>query len=495
MQIGFRKALLLILPLFVMQIALYHRSFGIKPASDDFPVVHDILRGNQQGPGIFFTRSFTSMHYRPFKALSIWAFGQISDQHREFWIRVLHFLGMTGYLLVLVLWLSRMPLSPLACAIAGVVLLFHPVLPQALGSIDGIDSIASSAFIWLGAWFAFIWRDRVIRATIATAMCFALAAGWKEYSFTIVPLATWTISCFSTRQHRLRNAAIIFAGLCVVFAGVLVVRQHAMPGGFGSLKGTDYVARNPLQWIINAGVIISGLLFFGNSVWVYVHQSPAVLAMVAVCMLIAAALIGIGLVPARKDSHKRTCVIFLLGSFIAASFPQNVIFHVSEMYLTPLLLPLALLCGVAFDGWRVQRKPLRCVACALASAALISSGFTVHAKVNGIRDVGDRAEMQMRQILALLPPDAHDVKVAMVFDLSELPPRRTYAVYRMGDENLVVHSVALDWLAPQRHLELGSFPIDSPDFHPSDWDYIYKWNPREQRFAPLVPSPSGRGFG
>src|SRR5690242_11317631 len=98
---AFKKTLLVLLPMFVIQIALYYRSFGIKPASDDFPIVNEIHRGNAHGPGIFFRQSMSSMHHRPLKSLSIWAFGQISDQHREFWIRVLHFIGMACYLLVL----------------------------------------------------------------------------------------------------------------------------------------------------------------------------------------------------------------------------------------------------------------------------------------------------------------------------------------------------------------------------------------------------------
>jgi hypothetical protein len=489
MRISFRKTLLLILPLFVIQIALYYRSFGIKPASDDFPVVHEVLRGNEFGPSIFFKQSHTGMHYRPFKALSIWAFAQISDQHREFWIRVLHFLGMTGYVVVLALWLSRMNLSPTACGFAGVMLLFHPVLPQALGSIDGIDGIAASAFLWLGAWCVLVWRDHPIRAMVATMICFVLAAGWKEYSFGIVPLATWSMLCFSTK-HRWRNSVILFIGLSVIFAGVLIVRQLAMPAGFGAVRGADYLALNPIQWIVNAAIMATGLLFFGNSIWVFVHQSAPVLAMVGVCVVFAFAMIAIGLISKWKSNEPgvRAWIIFLLGSLVFGSFPENVIFHESEMYLTPLLLPFALICAFAFDGWRSQAKGLRSVARVLVVAALISSVYTIAVKIEGLRDVGQRAENQIKQVLALLPPDAHDVKVAMVFDLSELPPRRTYAVYHMGDEVLVVHEVALDWLAPTRHLKLGSFPLDREDFHPREWDYIYKWDYASQKFEPWKPS-------
>ncbi len=104
------RILLLATLLFLVQIALYYRSFGIKPASDDFPVVHEIIRGNDNGPGVFFRQSFTSMHHRPFKSLGTWMCAQISDVNRVFWIRVMHFAAMAGYLTVLALWISRMRL-------------------------------------------------------------------------------------------------------------------------------------------------------------------------------------------------------------------------------------------------------------------------------------------------------------------------------------------------------------------------------------------------
>ena len=41
------------------------------------------------------------------------------------------------------------------------------------------------------------------------------------------------------------------------------------------------------------------------------------------------------------------------------------------------------------------------------------------------------------------------MKVAVIFDPTKLPVRRTYAVYRMGDDSLVVQEPAFDWLVPE----------------------------------------------
>jgi hypothetical protein len=181
-------------------------------------------------------------------------------------------------------------------------------------------------------------------------------------------------------------------------------------------------------------------------------------------------------------------IVFLLVSFIASTFPANVMFHVSEMYLVPAMLPLALLCGMSADGWRRARTPLRFAACAIAILALLSSAWTAHQKVAGLVDVGDRAERQIQQVLSMLPPDAHDLKIALLFDLDRLPPRRTYAVYRMGDEILLVHPMVFDWMVPQRHLTLAAFGTSNPDYHADQYDVTFIWDPESQSFKNISTS-------
>jgi hypothetical protein len=473
------KILLIAGVIFIAQIACYYRSFGIKPASDDFPVVNEIVRGQREGPGVFFRQSMTPMHHRPFKSLGIWAAGTIAPHHREFAIRVLHFSAMAGYAVVLALWIVRLRLTRFGAAVALAVVMFHPALPQALGSVDGVDSIASSALIWLGAWFVLIWREHVIRALIAATICFILAAGWKEYSFAIVPLAVLTCLCFCSRG-RWRNATILGLGLCIVFVAILAIRQRAMPGGYGAIKGARYVSHDPVQWIKNITTLGVGLLFFGDSISVYLHQTKAVLGLVALSVLIAFATITIGLF---KRGASGKWIVFLLGSFVAAALPAIVIFHVSEMYLPPIMIPLALLCGLAAEGWLRAAAVPRLTVAALATAALFSSIWTIHVKIEGLRDVGDRAERQLRQILALLPPDAHDLKIVLLFDQRELSPLRTYAVYRMGDDMLLVHPNCFNWLVPDRHIEMASFWMGDPLYHPADYDVHLLWDSSRHQFA------------
>src|SRR4029079_8514614 len=119
-------------------------------------------------------------------------------------------------------------------------------------------------------------------------------------------------------------------------------------------RGFEYILLTPRQILLNFAILATGALFFGNSIFVYVHQSPAIFAMVALAVLLAGAVIAIGLLRyARQDRldvprerEPARWIIFLLGSLLAGTFPIWIMFHVSEMYLPPIILPLALLCGL-----------------------------------------------------------------------------------------------------------------------------------------------------
>jgi hypothetical protein len=143
---------------------------------------------------------------------------------------------------------------------------------------------------------------------------------------------------------------------------------------------------------------------------------------------------------------------------------------------------------MAADGLRTSSSGVRNFAITAAVVALISSMYTIVVKIEGLRDVGERAEAQIREVLSLIPPDAHDVKVAVIFDPTKLPNRRTYAVYRMGDDSIVVQEQAFDWLVPERHLKWASFYVDAQDFHPEEYAYIFQWDPDAKKFRPWSES-------
>src|SRR5947207_549792 len=96
---------------FLLLLVLVPESFGIKPASDDFAIISEIHRGTAQGVGVFFTRSAQGMNYRPFKSLTLWAFGNLFHDHPLFGIRVAHFCGLAMFAGVVLLWTRTLKLG------------------------------------------------------------------------------------------------------------------------------------------------------------------------------------------------------------------------------------------------------------------------------------------------------------------------------------------------------------------------------------------------
>ena len=478
---------------FLGLVIFAHASFGIKPASDDFTLLPEIHRGTEQGISVFFTNSVTGGSYRPLKSLTLWAFGNLFHDHPLAGIRTAHLLGLGWFAIVVMIWTRAMRLGIAGTWAAVAVAVLHPVLPQAWGSIDGVDSLASSAFVWLGAWFIWRWREKtVIASTIAALVCFIVASGFKEYAFGLVPLAALTIACFWNKR-RWKVGLIVIAALLAAVVAILLLRQVVIPPGYE--RGYNYIHLTPVQIIENIAILATGLLFFGNSIWVFVNWSLPVAAIVGVSCLTALIVITAGI--ALRLRSERTehdpqpmgrWVIFMLLSFFAASFPITIMFHVSEMYVPPIVPPLALLIGLAADGLAAARSnTIRFTVAALAALALATSLVAIHRKVEGLLDVGDRAQKQLDQIIAMLGPNPHDKKVAVLFDSRDLPPRRTYAVFRMGDEILLVHPMVFEWPLPGRHIVLGASLVDDPLEHPEQYDLILHWDVANQRFVKNAP--------
>jgi hypothetical protein len=491
-----RYALAVFLLIFAAVVLLVPQAWGIKPASDDFPIINEVHRGNQQGVTVFFTHSATGQNYRPFKSLTLWAFGNLPGLPTYAWIRAAHLSAFLALGLITLLWVRTMQLGWPGTIAAGLIIFCHPTLPQAWGSIDGVDSLASTTFLWLGAWCAWRWRARLSGATALVLLCFQLAVGFKEYAFAMAPLSALVALCFAPPSRRWLSAIVLGGAVSIAILVMIIIRHYVVPlSNVGTQRGFEYILLTPRQIAQNFAVLGTGLLFFGNSIWVYVHQSARVLALVAVFVLVSASVIAGGVIlrlrqnalPGAAQISMRRWVAFLLLSFVAASFPVWIMFHVSEMYLPPMIVPLALLGGIASDGYRRARKMVTVPIFVIALVGLVSSLWTIRIKIAGLRDVGDRAAAQIEQILSFLPPDAHDKRIAILFDSSQLPPRRTYAVYRMGDEVLLVHEIVLEWPRSGKNLKLTS-KTDELLANPQDYDLILRWDAPSQRFIKVSPN-------
>jgi hypothetical protein len=477
----------------IVFLLAYWHSFHVLPAADDFSYINEIHRGSREGVAAFFTRSVTAQTYRPLTSVGLWAFGTMFGEHPTVGVRVLHLLSAVAFATVALPWIRALHLHRTGAAVAIAIMLLHPVLPQAVGSIDGFNSLASSAFLWLGAWFILLWRDHPLRAILASIVCFIIGAGFKEYAFALLPLSILTVICFWPRNRLLHGISFtLILGVLLVLA--IGTRKYTVPPDPLAQGGWGYVARDPVSLaknvIVNTALLASGTLFFGNSIWAYVNQSPATLAVVGLSILALIALTTWGIAQLTRGSSEplpRRWITFLLLSFAAASFPAVLTNRVSEMYVPPLVLPLALLCGLAADGWARARPPRRALGAAAAVVLLISSILTIRAKIAGLVDVGRRADDQIRQILWFLPPDAQDKTVAVRYLASDRRPRDLYAVFRMPDHLLLVHRNVLHWPRPYRGLVLDAETVNSfAEVDPGKYDVTLGWDARQQKFVPIA---------
>jgi hypothetical protein len=381
---------------------------------------------------------------------------------------------------VAVLWVRQIGLGRAGALVALALRLLHPVLPQAVGSIDGIDPLASGALLWLGAWFVYRFRERPGRAIGGSLICFLVGVGFKENLFALGPLALAIILIFRewrSDRRRLLGAVALLATLAVASLAMIFIRFYVIRGGLEA--GGAMLRINPRQLVENTALFASGLLFFGDTIWVYVNQSKAVLALVGIACLTAFAVIVAGLYLRGRDRW----MTFMLIGLVVASFPTILLYHVSEMYVPPMLLPFAMLSAMAADALVSRGRAMRYMLAVLAAAALVFSIVTIRHKISGLVEVGERADAQLKQVLAFIAPDARNKRIMLLFDRGELPPRRTYSVFRMGDEILLVHEPTLEWYRPGEGHVLQSIVVDVPaKFERAGWDLVLVWDAATKRF-------------
>ena len=466
-------------------VVAYAQSFRVKPASDDWPIVTEMQRGNLRGVSVFFTDSVIRIGYRPLKSVAIWAMGNLGGDSiaaRVAWIRAMHLLGAIGYMLVAVLWVRQIGLRRAGSIVAIALMLLHPVLPQATGSIDGIDTLASSALLWLRRGSCTGIANDQACAIAGSLNCFIVGVGFKENLFAIGPLSFVIVLMFWNWRDRrvLRNAIVLLATLAIASLAMIFVRFYVVRGGLEA--GGEMLRFTPRQFAENVTLFASGLFFFGDTIWVYVNQSKPVLALVGVACLTSFAVVVGGLYRRGRDGW----TAFLLIGLAVASFPTILLYHVSEMYVPPMLLPFALLAALAADAWMTGGRTVRFIVGMIAGAAFAFSIVTIRHKIAGLVEVGERADAQLKQVLTFVPADARNKRIMLLFDRDDLPPRRTYSVFRMGDEILLVHEPTLEWYRPGHRHVLQSIVVDDPaTFDRTGWDVVLVWDAKTQRYSPL----------
>lgn len=481
-------------------VALYSGSFQNKPAGDDFaPPLAEIVRGNAEGPLVFFKQSAQPHNYRPLQSLLMWAFGSRSSDMSEqlIWIRALHLLCMAAYLAAAAIWLKRLPVQRAGFVAAMALMTVHPVLAGGVGGVDGFSGPLAIAIMWLGALATIVWIDRLAILIPILVLCFLIGGTLKEYAFGLGPLAVWGALVFS-QNHRWRNAFIVGFTLVCTLGALMFVRSYTIPPGLEG--GLSYITISPANWIKNIVLLTVALLFMGNTAWVMLRNDTTAHAVVAVSMMAMFVMIGLGLLwrwhtaaqPTQDGSttdsggDKPTAQrwsVYLLGSMPLAAAAPILTERVSEMYAIGAMLPLAMLFGFAVDGWLRQGAAVRCVGLVCVVGALGCAAVSSHAKIMLMKEVGDKADAQLQSMLDALPPDLHDETIAVVFRFSDVAHQPKYSVFVMNDYILTSQPWALQWKAPQRRLMIKPMvvddwaPINLPDFR-----YVLLWRPDDLAF-------------
>jgi hypothetical protein len=513
-----RWLIVALLVLVTVQWITYHRSFLKLPAVDVFPEMLEIHRGEVEGPGAFFLHSMSNKAYRPLDSLLLWFFGRMSTEHPMWGIHFITLLLGSCVAGVGTLWVRELRLSRIGAAVAIGLMCLHPILTLSMASVDGVDSVGSTALLWFAAYLVLRARTRASAVAMGTIL-FIVGSLLKEYTFALVPISICLAVCLRARTEPFwkdrggwLDAAALTAAMLVAFALLMIARFMALPPS-GANRGLSYIVVNPYIWLANTIVFITGILFIANTVWAFFNdESILVMAFVAGwSLLIFATVIG-GLIlrsrqhaedlaplpltaePAVPALPLRRWLVFLLLAQLAATWPAIIMFHVSEMYLPPLIVPFALLAGIAADGYAAGPRPLRYLTGLIAVAVLVSSLITINSKVNDLVETGYMADAQIKSLLSIIPPDAKGWNIAAVYRPVDLQLYRSYATIRCGLDGVISQSDVLDWPRYGSGHTVTCYIAGLPEFDETEHDLSAIWIPDLQNFVVIAAQRKARAL-
>jgi hypothetical protein len=448
--------------------------------------------GEQAGPLTFF-RSSPLRDYRPLQSIVYWVVGRWAIENPFGLIHILNFVSFAFYALVFALWLRETRLPVIGVLGATSVLFLHPVLAGPLADLDGFTRLVVSGWVWLGAYFAFRYADRARVAIPFVSACFVIGLGFMEYAVGLMPLSVLAF-WWNRRQEGARVTALALGGvLLVLLAGYYLLRLSVIGHDAGRLS------LNPLMWTKNFVMLAAGVLFMGNTVSIYTEQSVgSFLALgLAVTVMTLVVVGGLWLRCHRgaravdvEEPKTEAVFTFVAAAFLASFMPMVFMRHISEIYASAIVTPFALLTGYAAAGWRNSARPYFIGFLVVFSAGIAWACISVTSKVASLRQTGERASAQIQNLLTWIPSDADGLKIALVFVETELPPRRTYSVFRAGDDHLMQPGSgarsALGWFRPGENIAVSHHLVHhKSEIKKEEFDMVLYWNPVTRLFEPL----------
>ncbi|MBX3358551.1 MAG: hypothetical protein KF745_08985 [Phycisphaeraceae bacterium] len=484
--------------LMLVMTALYWNSLDIPPAGDDYPALSEIQRGNEFGVMSLFSKPLQGKNYRPLQSLVVWAVGNIggTTEERTLHQHVLNLVSAAVYVLAVLLWARAMPLTRVGVGAAGLVATLHPAFAAVMVGLDTWSSTLAPAMMWLMALGVYHLRHRAVLMLVVTVPLFVVAALTKEYAFALVLMAPW-IMLYFREQRRWVSAIVTGLVLSAVMLTLLWARRFTSP-----VDVPEMPKAGPQYLPYNFALYASALLLPVNTVWVFINRSNLfVLGAAGLGGVATATWLTLGLWTqwrASREPHRAVrygsfeqspagWMVFLLAAFVAATFPNNVLLKVSEVYVVAPLVVLALLCGLAADGYRSMSWGARVTAALGAGAWVVAAVVVVQMKIAATNECGRMAEHQARQILSYLAPNAVDRRIGLVFLRSEIQRDRGYSVYKMPDELPLYDAASLDWYRPEAHLRTTQLIVGSLSrVDSSRFDVTLVWSVKTKEFTPVT---------
>lgn len=474
----------------IVQVAIYWPTTNALPFGDDWGVpLSEINRGDAVGPLSFFTETRQPDSYRPVQSLLMWLFGRVDEAHRWFSIRLLHFICSGALVASLALMLHPWRIGRSGVVAAMLIGVMHPTLVAPVGSVDGFSSTLSCAFVWIGVWAMVVFRNRLWLAVALACVALVLGTLVKEYAFALAPMGVLTALVFF--EKRWRSAVLSAAALGALTFLLLWVRQFVKPADM-ELPPSDFEIDSVMTLAKNAGLVVVGGLFFGDSFGLYLDRSLFMKLVSALVGLLAAIyLIGGWWRAGKDDAENRWRMLFLVLSFAAVTFPANAVMRISEMYLCGLVVSVALMFAVAADGWSRKRDSSLAAAWLILLALCVTSGFAIRHKMAGTLEMGELAKVQADGLVRIVSASPNAKRVKILYREDQLQPRekRTFSSYRLADCYLIRPTAA--WvLFPGRDLTIDCVP-PLPDERAvraeplDDADMVLYWDVAAQRYERL----------
>jgi len=479
--------------LVILSLVVYRDIFTVKPSGDDFtPPLAEIHRGQVDGPLAFFKSSQLG-NYRPLDSLLMWAFGSISQKHVLFWIHILHILSFWFFTLVVFMWINLLKLNKVGAVVTALIVFFHPVIAGPVASIDGSSRILVSAFVWLGVFFIMKYSNRsFFAASLACVLAFIIALGFMEYAIQLVPLAFIAVIFCAQKSKLLKTIALIVV-LGIVLMAYLLLRGLIVGQGISFFR---FVTPNPADWIKNAALIYSAVLFLGNTVWVKVAGNISAYAWFLFNIILVVIALSIGAFIYQKEIlkisnrietenmksgylHDKLKLPFLFLSFLFSCFPMIFVRDLSELYLSGVIVPLALISGFAADGWSRMPRRYPAIAVLLLIFEIAIAIQAIESKVDDLKIAGGRTHALAKEILKYIPEDASGWKIGFVFLKSEIDMSDSYSIFRMPDIYLIYPTLgmfAMDWYRPGKNHNLIYLVVsDISQLENSDYNAVFQW--------------------